>query len=106
MLHSREECFVGYIRCSRACQVVFLLCMDLCALVGANVRRHRRAAGLTQEELAHRANLDRTYLSDIERGIRNPTIMLLQDIAAVCGIHPAMFLLNECQAMLVAKLLT
>ena len=80
--------------------------MNLCALVGENIRRHRRAAGLTQEELAHRANLDRTYLSDIERGIRNPTIMLLQDIAAVCGTHPAMFLLNERQSILVAKLLT
>ena len=55
-------------------------------LVGQNLRRHRHAAGLTQEELAHRSRLDRTYLSDIERGIRNPTILLLQDLAMALGI--------------------
>lgn len=75
--------------------------MDLCAQVGGNVRRHRRAAGLTQEELAHRANLDRTYLSDIERGIRNPTVMLLQDIAEVFGVHPALLLVSEREAVLI-----
>ena len=69
--------------------------MDLCALVGRNIRRHRHVAGLTQEELAHRASLDRTYLSDIERGIRNPTLLLLQDVATVLGIHPAILLLQE-----------
>ena len=69
--------------------------MDLCALVGRNIRRYRRTAGLTQEELAHRASLDRTYLSDIERGIRNPTVLLLQDVAMVFCIHPATLLLEE-----------
>ena len=69
--------------------------MDLCALVGRNVRRYRHAAGLTQEEFAHRAGFDRTYLSDIERGIRNPTISILQDIATVAGVHPAMLLVEE-----------
>lgn len=60
--------------------------MNLCALFGQNLRRHRRAAGLTQEELAHRAGMDRTYLSDIERGIRNPTLMMMQDLATPLGI--------------------
>lgn len=88
-----------------ACQPVSLLRMDLCAQVGENVRRHRRAAGLTQEEVAHRANLDRTYLSDIERGIRNPTVMLLQDIAAVFGVHPALLLVSEREAALIGEML-
>ena len=79
--------------------------MDLCALVGQNVRRHRLKAGLTQEELAHRANLNRTYLSDIERGIRNPTIMMLQDIAGVCDVHPAIFLVEEYQETKVVQAL-
>lgn len=78
--------------------------MDLCALVGRNVRRHRRAAGLTQEELAHRAGLDRTYLSDIERGIRNPTVLLLRDLAAVFGVHPAALLLEEAAAARLAEI--
>ena len=60
--------------------------MDICALVGRNVRRHRQAAGLTQEALAFRANLDRTYLSDIERGIRNPSLLMMQDLATALGI--------------------
>jgi len=60
--------------------------MNLCALVGQNLRRYRHAAGLSQEELAHRAGLDRTYLSDIERGIRNPTVLMLQDLATSLGI--------------------
>ncbi len=59
--------------------------MDICALVGRNVRRHRQAAGLTQEALAFRANLDRTYLSDIERGIRNPSLLMMQDLAIALG---------------------
>ena len=79
--------------------------MDLCALVGRNVRRYRVAAGLTQEELAHRAGFDRTYLSDIERGIRNPTISLLQDIAMVVGVHVAMFLLEEHEQVLLRGVL-
>jgi transcriptional regulator with XRE-family HTH domain len=55
--------------------------MELCALVGLNIRRHRLAAGMTQEELAFRAGMDRTYLSDIERGRRNPTLLTMQDVA-------------------------
>ena len=79
--------------------------MDLCALVGRNVRRYRLAANLTQEEMAHRAGFDRTYLSDIERGIRNPTISLLQDIAVVVGVHPAMLLVAEHEAVLLKGIL-
>ena len=41
---------------------------------GLNVRRRREAAGLSQEALAEKADLDRTYISGIERGTRNPTI--------------------------------
>ncbi|MBV9251850.1 MAG: helix-turn-helix transcriptional regulator [Acetobacteraceae bacterium] len=41
----------------------------------------------SQKELAHRAGLDRTYISGIERGIRNPTVLVLQDLAQVLGIE-------------------
>jgi len=63
--------------------------MGLCELVGRNVRRHRAAAGLTQEELAFRAGMDRTYLSDIERGRRNPTLLTMQDLAVPLNINVA-----------------
>lgn len=72
--------------------------MDVSTLVGNNLRRLRRAAGLTQEELAHRASIDRTYLSDIERGIRNPTILMLLDLATVLQTHPAILLVPEDRA--------
>ncbi|WP_448188073.1 helix-turn-helix domain-containing protein [Azospirillum sp. sgz301742] len=63
--------------------------MDVRRLVGQNLRRLRKAAGLSQEELAHRARLDRTYVSGVERGIRNPTVLVLQDLAGVLGAKPA-----------------
>jgi transcriptional regulator with XRE-family HTH domain len=63
--------------------------MDVRAQVGLNVRRRRMAAGLSQEELAHRARLDRTYISGVERGIRNPTVLVLQALAGVLGVRPA-----------------
>ena len=79
--------------------------MDYCALVGRNVRRVRRAAHITQEELAHKTGLDRTYISDIERGRRNPTIRWLQDVATALTTHPALFLVEERDATALRKLL-
>jgi transcriptional regulator with XRE-family HTH domain len=48
---------------------------------GSNVRRRREAAGLSQEALAEKADLDRTYISGIERGTRNPTILSASRVA-------------------------
>jgi transcriptional regulator with XRE-family HTH domain len=50
--------------------------MDVRVQVGRNVRHYRKAAGISQEELAHRWGLDRTYVSGVERGIRNPTVLV------------------------------
>ena len=63
--------------------------MDVRRLVGQNLRRFRKAAGFSQEELADLARLDRTYVGGIERGIRNPTVQVLQDLASVLKIRPA-----------------
>jgi transcriptional regulator with XRE-family HTH domain len=49
---------------------------------GLNVRRRREAIGLSQEALAEKADLDRTYISGIERGTRNPTILSAARVAA------------------------
>lgn len=62
---------------------------DLCLLVARRVRRARLAAGLSQEELAGRCGLDRTYISGIERGRRNPTVRALGDLAAALGVSAA-----------------
>jgi len=48
---------------------------------GDAVRRARAAAGLTQEELAERAGLDRSYIGGVERGDRNPTLIFIEKIA-------------------------
>ena len=66
--------------------------MDVRKLVGMNVRLYRERAGISQEELAHRAGLDRTYVSGIERGVRNPTILVLQDLSVPLNVAPAALL--------------
>jgi transcriptional regulator with XRE-family HTH domain len=49
--------------------------------LGQNVRHLREQAGWSQEDYAHRAGIHRTYVSDIERGSRNPTIEVVERLA-------------------------
>jgi transcriptional regulator with XRE-family HTH domain len=60
--------------------------MDVRVRVGLNVQRARREQGLSQEELADRAAVHQTYLSGVERGRRNPTVIVLQKIAAALDL--------------------
>lgn len=55
--------------------------MDMRKLVGDNCARLRKAKGWTQEQLAERSGLTQQYLSDLERGKRNPTIVTIYEIA-------------------------
>lgn len=57
-------------------------------LVARNVRLLRKAAGLSQEELAELANIDRTYVSQVERGLRNVTISVLARISKALKTTP------------------
>jgi transcriptional regulator with XRE-family HTH domain len=61
----------------------------LLADFGARVRAARLRAGLSQEELAHRAGLDRTYVSGVERGRRNISLANICRVAAALDIDPA-----------------
>jgi len=63
------------------------------ASFGQSLAKHRRTKELSQEALAEKADLDRTYLSDIERGVRNPGIRNVVLIARALGI-PASDLLK------------
>jgi transcriptional regulator with XRE-family HTH domain len=54
---------------------------------GKNVRRYRMQAGLTQEKLGELSDLDRGYISGVERGIRNPTVVSIEKIADALHIH-------------------
>ena len=53
--------------------------------VGLNLQALRRAKGCSQEELAHLAEVHQTYLSGVERGRRNPSVMVLSRIANALG---------------------
>jgi len=57
-------------------------------VVGTNVRRSRQKAKLTQEQLALEAKLDLTYVGGIERGKRNPSVLVLSRLAEALGIEP------------------
>jgi transcriptional regulator with XRE-family HTH domain len=59
---------------------------DVRRMVGRNVRRLRMAAGLSQAELAGRMGVDRAYVSGLELGQRNPTILTLWHIAKALGV--------------------
>jgi transcriptional regulator with XRE-family HTH domain len=62
--------------------------MDVVQLLGANVRRHRQLKGMTQEQLALEAGMERSYVSDLERGTRNPTVRALGRLAEALGVEP------------------
>lgn len=55
--------------------------MDIRGVVGGNVRRLRQERGLTQEQLAFDAQIDLTYLGGIERGRRNPSLLVMERLA-------------------------
>lgn len=62
--------------------------MDMRKLVGRNAARLRAAAGLTQEQLAERSGLTQQYISDLERGKGNPTIVTIYELAQALGAGP------------------
>lgn len=61
--------------------------MDLPRIFGRNVREHRRRLGLSQEQLAFEADMKRSYLSDLERGSRNPSIKAIARLAAALKVE-------------------
>lgn len=63
--------------------------MDMRVLVGSNVRRCRLSLGMTQEELAEAAGLSQQYISGLERGRRNPTVVTLWELSRPLKVEPA-----------------
>jgi transcriptional regulator with XRE-family HTH domain len=66
--------------------------MDAVALLARNTRVLRTGMGLSQEELAFRAGMKRSYLSDLERGTRNPSVRALGRLADALGVVPSKLL--------------
>ena len=69
--------------------------MDSRKSVGKNVRKFREAVGLSQEQLAFETDLHRTYISGVERGVRNPTVLVLDRLAKALKVKPYQLLKGD-----------
>lgn len=63
--------------------------MDIREILAGNLKRYRKAAGLSQEELAHRADIDRTYISSLERCVYAAGIDVVDRLARELGVEAA-----------------
>lgn len=66
--------------------------MGLARCFGINVKQARKDAGYSQEELADIARVARSYMSDVERGTRNPTLQVVERIATALKVRPGSLL--------------
>ncbi len=62
---------------------------DYRKILGQNVREARKAVGISQEALGMEVEIDRTYISGIERGVRNPSLDVIVKIAEKLGVSPS-----------------
>lgn len=63
--------------------------MEIREVLALNLRKFRRAKGLSQEELAHRAKIDRTYISALERSVYAASIDVVDRLARILGVEAA-----------------
>ncbi|WP_421871898.1 helix-turn-helix domain-containing protein [Nitratireductor rhodophyticola] len=61
--------------------------MEIREILAHNLKTHRQAQGLSQEELAHRAGIDRTYISSLERSVYAAGIDVVDRLAKVLGME-------------------
>lgn len=61
--------------------------MDIKSQFGKKVKKFRLSKGLSQEAFAHKADLDRTYISSIEKGERNVSLVVIEKIAIALEIE-------------------
>lgn len=61
--------------------------MDIRDILAVNLRKLRRTRGLSQEELAHRAEIDRTYISSLERSVYAAGIDVVERLARALGVE-------------------
>lgn len=66
--------------------------MDLPQILGRNVREWRKRRGLSQEELAFESGMKRSYVSDLERGTRNPSVKAVARLAKALKVEPDVLL--------------
>ena len=70
--------------------------MEICKEFGKNVKKYRKVLGISQEELADLSGLHRTYISNVERGLRSISLGNIQKIANALKIEIyKLFIFNE-----------
>ncbi|MEO1241007.1 MAG: helix-turn-helix transcriptional regulator [Pseudomonadota bacterium] len=62
--------------------------MDIRRIIGGNVKKFRLKRGFSQEGLAFETGLHRTYVSGVERGVRNPTALVIERLAIALDVPP------------------
>jgi transcriptional regulator with XRE-family HTH domain len=67
----------------------FLALMEIREVFAKNLRLTRQSKGLSQEELAHLADIDRTYVSSLERGVYSPTLDVVERLAKALDTNAA-----------------
>lgn len=87
-----EVNFVVYTPWLHPLQPVDLACMNIRDIFARNLRIARKERGFSQEELAHRAGLDRTYISSLERAVYNATIDVVDRIAVALDMEASALL--------------
>ena len=88
-LNVRERRFVENTPWYNSPQDGALSCVDIRDVLALNLRRLRQAKGLSQEELAHQAEIDRTYVSALERSVYAAGIDVVDRLARVLGVEAA-----------------
>jgi transcriptional regulator with XRE-family HTH domain len=73
--------------------------MDMRRLVGRNVKRIRLEKGLTQEQFAERSGFTQQYVSGLERGRRNPTIVTLYELSQALGVEHVALVVPDDEAL-------
>ena len=66
---------------------------DLRQAFAANLRRFRHAKGISQEDLAYEADVNRTYVSKLEKGVSYPGLEIIAKLANALGVEPAELLM-------------
>ncbi len=69
--------------------------MDMRKIVGQNFARLRKASGLTQEQISELTGFSQQYLSGLERGGRNPTVITIYELSQVFGVNPVEFFVSH-----------
>jgi len=87
--HSRQNAFVENTPWRNTLQHRALSSMEIREVLALNLRKLRQAKGLSQEELAHRAEIDRTYISALERSVYAAGIDVVDRLARVLGVETA-----------------